>query len=266
MILSKITDIIGRGQTNRQTRGGADMKLKKITAPTIRELFINEIEHLILSGQLKIGERLPNEREMASQMDVSRTIINSGIAELSKKGFVEVVPRKGVYVADFIRNGQLETLVSVIKYNGGRLNKKTVDSLMEFRMHNESKAASLAACNRTEEDLNRLEELYTKIEAGDTVEKMAELLFEFHHVIYCATGNIIYPLVYNAFKNLVLMLTKDVFSESWNKIMIAQMRKVINAIRAKDGPVAEKEMEALILRGISELNKMPPPSADDVKQ
>ena len=62
------------------------MKFNQIIAPSMKELFIKEIEALILSGQLKVGEKLPTERELADEMKISRTIVNLGLSELKNKG------------------------------------------------------------------------------------------------------------------------------------------------------------------------------------
>ena len=48
------------------------MEFGQIVAPTIKELFIERIEGMILSGQLKPGERLPSERDLAEQMKISK--------------------------------------------------------------------------------------------------------------------------------------------------------------------------------------------------
>ena len=75
------------------------MEFKKLNAPSLRELFVNELQNMILSGKLEIGSKLPPERELAESMKVSRAVINSGIAELEKKGFLVVRPRIGTFVA-----------------------------------------------------------------------------------------------------------------------------------------------------------------------
>ena len=62
------------------------MEFKKLNAPSLRELFVNELQNMILSGKLEIGSKLPPERELAESMKVSRAVINSGIAELEKNG------------------------------------------------------------------------------------------------------------------------------------------------------------------------------------
>ena len=95
------------------------MEFQKISSPSLRELFVDQLEHMILSGKLKIGEKLPPERQLAEMMQVSRAVVNSGISELEKEGFLIVKPRSGTYEADYRRKGTLDTLMSIMKYNGG---------------------------------------------------------------------------------------------------------------------------------------------------
>ena len=94
------------------------MEFTKLNSPTLKELFIKELETMILSGKLPIGSKLPSEREIAKSMQVSRAVVNSGISELSRKGFLNIKPRVGTFVADYRRNGTMETLISIMQYNG----------------------------------------------------------------------------------------------------------------------------------------------------
>jgi hypothetical protein len=64
---------------------------------------------------------------------VSRPVISAGLVELEKLGFVEIVPRQGVYVSDYRRKGTVETLVAIMRYNGGAMRKNEVRSLLETR-------------------------------------------------------------------------------------------------------------------------------------
>lgn len=110
------------------------MEFQKISSPSLRELFVDQLEHMILSGKLKIGEKLPPERQLAEMMQVSRAVVNSGISELEKKGFLIVKPRSGTYVADYRRKGTLDTLMSIMKYNGGRIRNEEIRSIFEVRI------------------------------------------------------------------------------------------------------------------------------------
>ena len=81
------------------------MEFEKISSPSLRELFVQQLEQMILSGNLPVGEKLPPERQLAQEMQVSRAVVNGGISDLEKKGFLVVKPRSGTYVADYRRNG-----------------------------------------------------------------------------------------------------------------------------------------------------------------
>ena len=135
------------------------MKFGEIIAPSIKELFIQKIEGMILSGALKPGERLPTERELADEMNISKTIVHEGIRELSRLGFLDVVSRKGVTVADYAQNGNLDTLMAIMKYNGGYLNPQTAKSLLDVRAFLECPALEALAAHHTQEDIAKLEQL-----------------------------------------------------------------------------------------------------------
>ena len=61
----------------------------KISAPSLKEICVQEILTKILSGELKPGDRLPPERELAEAMGISRSSVNHGIMELENMGFLE---------------------------------------------------------------------------------------------------------------------------------------------------------------------------------
>lgn len=51
--------------------------------------------------------------------------MHDAVCELERKGFVEVVPRKGVYIADYLRTGTIETFFALLRFNGGKLDENT---------------------------------------------------------------------------------------------------------------------------------------------
>ena len=59
--------------------------------------------------------------------------INAGIAELARRGFLEVRPRQGTFVADYRRDGNMDTLMAIMEYNGGMLGKEEIRSILEVR-------------------------------------------------------------------------------------------------------------------------------------
>lgn len=109
------------------------MEFEKITVPSVRKAFVQAIEDKILSGELKVGDRLPAARQLCTEMGVSLTIVNAGMSELAAKGFVEIKPRHGTFVADYRMQGTTETMVAMMRFNGGDLNKRDAHSFWESR-------------------------------------------------------------------------------------------------------------------------------------
>lgn len=177
------------------------MNFKEINALSIKELFISQIEEMILSGELKPGDRLPSERELADKMNISKTIVHDGIRELSRIGFLDVVSRKGVYVADYTSTGNLDTLFAIIGYRGGMPDKKMINSLLDCRLYLECPALEILADNHTPEDITQLEKLQEDVGNALTFDSktFATALFIYRRTIAVLSGNCISPLVMNAF-------------------------------------------------------------------
>ena len=71
------------------------MEFERLYAPSLKELFVQQLQDRILSGDLPMGTKLPPERELCQQMRVSRAVVNSGVTELARQGFLEIRPRQG---------------------------------------------------------------------------------------------------------------------------------------------------------------------------
>lgn len=182
------------------------MEFKKLSAPSLRELFIEQIEHLILSGQLKIGEKLPSERQLCEMMQVSRAVVNSGLAELEKNGFLIVKPRSGTYVADYRQTGNLDTLIAIMNYNGGRIRNAEIKSIFEVRVALDTLAIRLCMEHITEETLQLLFEKVEQIRTAANTDEATQAAFDFQHQLAIASGNTLIPLIFQSFKPPIFTL------------------------------------------------------------
>lgn len=182
------------------------MEFAKLSSPSLKELFVQELEGMILSGKLVVGEKLPPEREIAKTMQVSRGVVNSGILELSRKGFLSIKPRIGTFIADYRRTGTLETLISILKYNGGVLRSSEIRSTLEIRLALSALALKLAIPQVSQEDIDSLRKYVDNIAKSSTIKEACESAFDFHHELAVISGNMLLPLIYFSFKEAVLML------------------------------------------------------------
>ena len=176
------------------------MEFQKISSPSLRELFIEQLVHMILSGKLKVGEKLPPERQLAETMQVSRSVVNGGITDLEKMGFLIVKPRSGTYVADYRQKGTIETLLSIMKYNGGRIRNEEIRSIFEVRIALDTLAAQLCINRITDEEIQLLLEKIEQIRDAQSVTEATQAAFEFQHEFALASKNTLIPLIFQSFK------------------------------------------------------------------
>lgn len=182
------------------------MEFTKLSAPSLKEMFIQELEGMILSGKLAVGEKLPPEREIAESMQVSRGVVNSGILELSRKGFLCIKPRIGTFVADYRRTGTLETLISIINYNRGVLRSDEIRSILEIRLALSTLSLKLAIPIIKQKDIDSLRNHVDSIAKASTYREASEKAFDFHHELAVLSGNMLMPLIYYSFRDVVLAL------------------------------------------------------------
>ena len=177
------------------------MGFTKITALSFTDLFVQQIENMILSGELAVGEQLPPARELSVKMGVSRPVISAGLVELEKLGFVEIVPRQGVYVSDYRRKGTVETLVAIMRYNSGTMRKTEVKSLLEVREQLECLCAKLVIESALDEELEALGTILDEIKTAPDTDAAADAVFRFYHELAILSGNVLLPLMYYSFRS-----------------------------------------------------------------
>lgn len=141
----------------------AEQGLRPIRRSALYEEVVDRLREFIDLNELKPGDRLMPERELAEQLGVSRTSVRQALTALRVLGIVDVRPGDGVYLVsadDLIPSLALEVLESEADH----------PMIWEVREAVETQAARLAASRRTEEDVERmraaLEAMQESVEAG----------------------------------------------------------------------------------------------------
>jgi len=233
--------------------------LKPIKSESLKEVFISKFENLILSGKVSIGQKLPSERELALQLGVSRPVVHEGLVDLAAKGLITLTPRVGTIVNDYRTDGSLAMLTSLFNYHDGQLEHGILKSALDMRMLFEIETAKLAAIHRTEDHLARFEEILkteASLNAYDTI-SVTETDFSFHHLIAMASGNMIYPLLLNSFKQFYTHLAGQFFTDpSLVKSVFDFHFELVIAIEKKDQALAIGIMEELLTHGETHLKRL----------
>ena len=216
------------------------MEFEKLISPSLKELFISNIEAKILSGELPVGQQLPPERQLAQSMGVSRAVVNSGIVELENRGFLDVRPRVGTFVADYRRAGTMETLKSIMTYNRGRLRNEEIRSILEVRDALDKLAVADIIPHVTELDNMLLLEKVEAIRQARDNRQAAEAAFAFQHELAMLSGNTLLPLIFRSFYSSVLVLWERFCALHGIDTLYQTSCRLCGHIRDKDipGPIA----------------------------
>lgn len=210
------------------------MEFKKLSAPSLKDLFVKELENAILSGALPIGVKLPPERELAAQMQVSRTVVNAGLAELAQKGFLDITPRQGTCVADYRRNGNMNTLIAIMEYRGGALGKGEIRAILEVRQALEHLAAQLCIQNASDMQLVALSHFVDELGQAETPQDATQLAFQFHHELAFVGGNSILPLIYTSFRTPITLLWERFCLKYGVEALYHNTSRLFEYLRARD--------------------------------
>lgn len=210
------------------------MEFSKLSAPSLKELFVQQIQNRILAGELAVGQRLPPERELARMMQVSRAVVNGGLVELAQRGFLEIQPRQGAFVADFRKTGNINTLIAIMEFNGGALANSEIKALLEVRRALEHLACELAIDNATDEQLSSLGQIVDQLGQATTVRQACELAFRFQHELAFVGGNGILTLIYYSFRAPVMALWERFCTRHSIEALYRSTSRLLEYVRARD--------------------------------
>lgn len=226
-----------------------------ITTESLKEVFVARFEALILSGKISVGETLPSERELATLLKVSRPVVHEGLLDLSSRGLVTIKPRSGTVVNDFRKQGSIPLLLSLLNYHE-TLDPKIQQDILEMRLLFENEMARLCARNREPKHLSQMKRIIEKEKDTDknNCKEIARLDYSFHQVIALASGNFIYSLLLNSFREIYLHLSALFFSDSGVCVFVFDRHEALyEAFRIRDVKKAELVMTDLLNHGAEHL-------------
>lgn len=218
--------------------------------------FISMIQERILSGELKPGDRLPPERELAVETGISRSSINQGILDLERQGFLRIAPRKGTFIADYRKNAIPQTLTVIMNYDSGKLDFDLFRDLMATRLLIERECARLACANITGVSAAELDRFAYLMDTGDRAQ-LVDTLFAFHRYIVQMAGNAIYAMIFNSFESAIRRLT-DIHYQSKEKLehSVPMYKKLICALKAGESEAAGTRMAEILVTASDNLREL----------
>jgi len=202
-----------------------------------------QIQQLILSRDLKPGDRLPTERELGETFKVSRTVIREAIRTLEALGLVESQTGSGTYVRAMQGKDVASSLGMFIN---SQRKPFSLDALMEIRQVLEIEMVKLAAERATKENIKQLENnLEMMCQTVPDPDEFSKWDLEFHLVLADACGNQLFGIILEP-------LTESLFELIWTgtstpgaaQDACQYHRDILDCIKEKDSEGAVKVMRA----------------------
>jgi GntR family transcriptional repressor for pyruvate dehydrogenase complex len=205
----------------------------------VSEEIIGQVRDLITSGRLKIGDRLPAERELAKILQVGRSTVREAIRAMESLGILQARPGEGTFLVSNPADQKPDPFTANAFKSWENQRK-----LFEVRMVIEPDLAALAARRASFEQIVKMREILQEQEASV---KQGEIGIKadtaFHFLLAEAAGNEILVRIMDSLMTLLHETREASLHTSGRSVSsLKQHKAIIRAIEARDPVAAERRM------------------------
>lgn len=210
-----------------------DTGLQPIGTQSIVDITIKRIIDAIRDGKYQLGQKLPNEYELISELQISRNSLREAMRVLSTVGVVEIKRGDGTYVCSEIKPSVIDNMIYGLVFDAS-----TSTELIELRQSLDEIMLKLAIDKATDADIQILKNCIQKMEEGfksGDLNAAAAADYEFHIKMVEAAQNKfldrIVKGVYQLFKHSILesVSTDEEFAHA-----VEYHTQILNVLIARD--------------------------------
>jgi DNA-binding FadR family transcriptional regulator len=232
-----------------------DEDLTPVRKTRLNEQVVARIKRHIYSKELKVGEKLPSERDLASRLKVSRVIVREALRSLEQSGLIEIRPglTGGAFVVYNLQKPLFDCVYDL--FTGGSL---TLAHFTEARTAIECLAIRKAVENVTDASIEELNRMNEDMLSGLDRERFVAQNRAFHTTIAALSGNPLLSLLVQALFDLLKRLRPDfVQREKFMRDTHKRHKAIVEALRQKNASLCE-ELMALDVEYTRKLRNLAP--------
>jgi GntR family transcriptional repressor for pyruvate dehydrogenase complex len=204
---------------------------------------IQQILNMLDKNQLRIGDRLPSERELSDVIGVSRSTLREAFRVLEQQGIIETKPGDGRYIVGLPKENEKLSIFE-------DLEKIEIWDLLEARETLETKIVELACERATEEDLKSIREAEGSINGNRLGVSPEDSDLAFHLAIAAASKNVMFfSFIQINLELWAKIREKTLYMPDRVQQMVKEHRDIREAIEARDKEAA-KLAQQIHLRNI----------------
>lgn len=230
-----------------EKNNGATVTFQPAATKRASEIIFEQVREMIVSGKLKPGDRLPNERSMMEMFQRSRPTVREALRMLERDGYIRTsAGSNGAVITEPGGKNMQFTMQDAL-----RVGHISLADMREYRLISENAAVTWACERRTDEDLAALRALLDKMadSMGD-VDAYISLDPEFHRLLAAAAKNSVSLMMNRTLSSINenFMRTKfEKMTPAAVKKMIKKVQqmheRIYDAVAARDAESARRAME-----------------------
>jgi GntR family transcriptional repressor for pyruvate dehydrogenase complex len=213
---------------------------KAVRTSRLYEQIVQQIEQSVRDGNLKPGDQLPAERDLAQQFGVSRTAVREAVKTLAEKGLVEAYSGRGTFVTSNRQRGMRQSLDQMVDSG----NPQSSAYLVEVREIIEPEFSALAAIRIDEQHLALMREAIAVMDRSlHDPDAFIEADLDFHLSLAEAVAN---PIILALLDSIVAVLREQRSSifgvEGGPERGQFHHKRILDAIERRDPELAREAM------------------------
>lgn len=220
-----------------------------MAAPDRVSELVAHFEEQIVSGKLAPGDLLPSERALSDELNVGRSTVREAINRLVSLGLVRSVHGSGTRVEAPSGRPITQSIERLLRRGAVEL-----AHLTQVRLPLETAIAGLAALNRSEEHLERMEAAQAVLaSSGASLEAQVQADLDFHAALAEASGNPLFNLVLSPIQELLLESRRRTLGRHGTRMAYEHHAAILEAVRRQDEAGASEAMRGHLHQNVLNL-------------
>lgn len=211
------------------------------------EEIAEQIRELAINRDLAAGERLPPERELAKQFNVSRTGLREALLLLESQGFIQI--KRGRHGGAFIQEMHSRSITGAFQHML-RLGQVSIEQLLEARLGIELMLLGFAGQNVRRPWIDELEQNVAQAEAlaaskAPTARiELLDNLHRFHEILAAATKNPVFELAAEAIVAIISAHLTEAGHRGYVSLeSVREHRSILEALKEGRVDAAQRSLE-----------------------
>jgi len=239
---------------------------KSLKKPLLSREVEKQIKLSILNGSYNAGEKIPSERELVDQFQVSRVTVREALRGLQQSGLVQI--RRGRQAGAYVCEPDPSTITENFQ-NLIHMGKVNFAHLMEIRLYTEPDVARSAALHRTQDNVDTLVRLLDRAEADLNVSRKKSRLtnVRFHYEVAKILNNTIITFLCESitqiYSAIIIEMTFTKLDKKGIAKLILEHRSILDAIAEKNPAAAFERTKKHLIETYYTYSNIIPDSCDE---